>query len=108
MLIKATHQFAKAIRDNCGPCLSYCVEDVRCVTLTPDQYTLAGGDVYDATDHGYNRRGEHVFKMIKVTYKPDEYAAPRYYTTRDLNGIYGGSDKTYDGFFRAVIREFEI
>ncbi len=48
------------------------------------------------------------FKVIKIVYPDNLYAMPSYLTTKGLARIYKYSDKTYDGFFREVLKAIEI
>lgn len=46
--------------------------------------------------------------VLQVVYPSDYYASPKYLTTRDLNRIFSRSDKTAEGFIKAVREEIEI
>ena len=65
-----------------------------------DYDLLENEEDYDITDG--------TFKVIKVNYPEEYYAMPRYLTSRDLRSAYKQSDKTYDGFMKAVESVIEI
>lgn len=50
----------------------------------------------------------NTFKVIKIVYPYDYYASNKYLTTRTLQNIFKNSDKTYNGFFNAVLDYIEI
>lgn len=54
------------------------------------------------------RSSDNKMQAIKVIYPADFYAIDRYLTTKDLVKIFNHSDKTADGFIKAVKDEIEI
>lgn len=68
---------------------------------TPDNYRLfVDTDIfYNMPDYS-GKTG--LFKALKVSYPADYYAMPCYLTTRILNKIFLSSDRTQDGFIKAV------
>jgi hypothetical protein len=88
MRVQATKTMAKAIQQ-------YCKTDER---FNGYQITTE-----DMTDYFV---GTNTY--IKVIYPYDYYALPNYLSTRDLTKIYNRSDKTYDGFMKAVLEEIEV
>ena len=101
MLVKVTENMRKeivaAVRA-CDACKE--VQDVRLVKMRPEQYAISCGSIWENETDYSPRTG--LFSALVVNYNPEAYAAPRFITTRDLNYIFRNSDKSYNGFFKAV------
>ncbi len=77
-------------------------------TLTTNMYSTFVDDPFNAYDNGDYKHDTNTFKTIRVIYNDDCYAVDRYITTDDLLICFNHSDKTYDGFIKAVFDDFEI
>ena len=49
-----------------------------------------------------------MMKVIEITYPADYFAMPRYITTTELSQAFSESDKSYNGFFKALYKIIEI
>ena len=105
MRVKVSKLMADTIRKKCKAAgLKY---GVTLEKHTQSQFTAFCD--YDMWRHEEVWEAEtNCFKVIKIVYPCEYYANPRYLTSNDLRSVYASSDKTYDGFFREVLKEIEI
>lgn len=94
MKIKVSNPMLKALREQ-FPCYSFSIEKA----VISDPYLWYEED-YDPKSG--------LYRVIEVRYPAEYYALPKYITTRDLVKAFRDSDRTYDGFMKAVWRTIEI
>lgn len=69
--------------------------------------------IFNVSIDAYNHENDfdyitNKYNVLKVTYPNNYYACNRYLTTNDLIRAYDNSDKTFNGFIKAIKQEIEI
>lgn len=105
MLVKVSNVMVKELNrleQERGGGNVYCMEEVR-----PEYYRGMIGRYPEDNMTDWNAaRGK--MRILVLNYPPEDYAVPRYLTTRDLNAVFNKSDGTLEGFYRALLEETEI
>lgn len=98
MLVKATKVMTDLLRKNLK---LECIELIKLCKLSELEFIRLVD--YNSYNHicDYNFTTEK-FSVIKIIYKPENYASPAYLTTKDLLRCFEHSDKSVDGFINAV------
>lgn len=105
MQVKVSKAMVKAL--NAELKTAYFKPVFRYVELTREQYAaLVDYELLRHMDDYKPEKGR--FAAIAVSYNPLYNAATVYITTNELNRIFRGSDKTYNGFILAVGNELAI
>ena len=101
MKVKATTPMSKLINEIMAGCR------VTLEKMKPEQYKITVDYDLFRNEADYNAT-TGLFQVVRIEYPADYYASPAYITTRDLVKVYRASDGTFDGFKRAIEREYTI
>lgn len=61
--------------------------NVRYITTNAEAYKWYVGDIWEAGDNGDWLASSNKFRAIEICYDPNDYACPRYLTTKEIRGI---------------------
>ena len=100
MQVRVTKKMANEITKRTG----YSASVVKFTYPEYQQYVTLYPE-YEDSDYDIETE---LFSAIRILYPEEDYACPKYLTSRDLNRMYYLSTGAIDDFFRVVKKEIEI
>lgn len=104
MQIRASKVFAKELSKQLKG--NYCIESVELIKIPRDRAYITVGGGYSDMDIDWN---DGTVKVLRVIYKPECYAMPRYITTGELSNLCKGiRELTIENYINVFKDAYEI